>query len=346
MRQGSDDRVPFETGHALRHLFRLALILSRLWRLPAPSPTTQSLWRIPSSIWWKCRSAAGRTRAARVQLPVWNALYQVRDFAQYVNWVRAKDRAGRPLTVRELDKSRWQISGAEGGAVVEYQIYVDSFGPFGAQLNSHHAFFNLAQLLMYPVDARNEPMVVRFSQVPEGWHIATPLLSSPDGRFSAENYDRLVDSPVEIGTFQESDFDEGGGHYRVVVDAESGDYDMEKIDAMLHKIVAAATSWMDDRPFDTYMFLYHFPRGPGGWRHGAFLLNRDRCECGRALAISGSAGFGDGARVFSSVEREAHPSANAGAGGLHKRKLHAGALVQRRLHQHGRGHHPVAQRTA
>src|SRR2546421_7417757 len=45
--------------------------------------------------------------------------------------------------------------------------------------------------------------------------ISTPLKSLPDGRFSAENYDRLVDSPVEIGTFQESDFDDGGGHYRV-----------------------------------------------------------------------------------------------------------------------------------
>ena len=51
-----------------------------------------------------------------LQLPVWNALYQVRDFAQYVSWIRAKDRAGRPLTVRELDKSRWQISGG-GGAL-------------------------------------------------------------------------------------------------------------------------------------------------------------------------------------------------------------------------------------
>ena len=134
-----------------------------------------------------------------LQLPVWNALYQVRDFAQYVNWVRAKDRAGHPLGLRELNQSRWQISGAEAGAVVEYQIYVDSFGPFGAQLSSHHAFFNLAQLLMYPVDARNEPMEVRFDRVPEGWHIATPLTVSQDGRFSAENYDRLVDSPVEIG---------------------------------------------------------------------------------------------------------------------------------------------------
>jgi len=200
----------------------------------------------------------------QLQLPVWNALYQVRDFAQYVNWVRAKDRSGHSLAVRALDTSRWQIVDAQGGAVVEYQIFADSPAPFGAQFNSHHAFLNLAEVLMYPVDARNGPMVVRFSRVPEGWQVATPLTSMPEGRFGAESYDRLVDSPVEIGRFQESDFDEGGGYYRVIVDAEAGDYDMAKITAMLHKIVAAATSWMQDRPFDSYMFLYHFPRGPAG----------------------------------------------------------------------------------
>jgi predicted metalloprotease with PDZ domain len=208
------------------------------------------------------------TPQRELQLPVWNALYQVRDFAQYINWVRAKDRAGQPSAVRELNKSRWQISAAEGGALVEYQIYVDTFGPFGAQFNSHHAFLNLAQILMYPVDARNGPMIVRFSALPEGWHVATPLASTAGGeskeKFNADNYDQLVDSPVEIGTFRESGFDEGGAHYRVVVDAESADYDMQKTEAMLHKIVSAATSWMDDRPFDTYMFLYHFPRGPAG----------------------------------------------------------------------------------
>ena len=198
-----------------------------------------------------------------LQLPVWNALYQVRDFAQYVNWVRAKDRAGRALAVRMLDKSRWQIAGTQAGAVVEYQMFVDSPGPFGAQFNGHHAFFNLAQVLMYPVDARNEAMVVRFNQIPEGWHVAAPLPATPEG-FKAEGYDGLVDSPVEIGTFQESDFDEAGGHFRVIVDAEPGDFDMAKITAVLHKIIAGATNWMNDRPFDSYMFVYHFPRGPAG----------------------------------------------------------------------------------
>jgi len=199
-----------------------------------------------------------------LQLPVWNALYQVRDFAQYVNWVRAKDMSGKELSVHALQMSRWQIQGAENGAVVEYQIFVDSPGPFGAQLNSHHAFFNLAQILMYPVDARNAEMRVRFSRLPGGWKVATPLQALARGDFSAENYDRLVDSPVELGQFQESDFDEAGAHFRVIVDAEPGDYDMDKIVAALHKIVAAAISWMNDRPFDTYTFFYHFPRGPGG----------------------------------------------------------------------------------
>src|SRR5579862_6819629 len=199
-----------------------------------------------------------------LQLPVWNALYQIRDFAQYVNWVRAKDRAGNPLALRELNMSRWQIQGAEHGAMVEYEIYLDAPSPFNAQLNQHHAFFNLAQLLMYPVDARSTPMRVGFTHLPEGWRIATPLAGASEGEFTAPNYDRLVDSPVEIGDFQESDFDEGGAHYRVIVDADSTDYNMAKIDAALRKIVATATSWMNDRPFDTYMFIYHFPRGPAG----------------------------------------------------------------------------------
>ena len=135
-----------------------------------------------------------------LQLPVWNALYQVRDFAQYVNWVRAKDRSGKSLPVHELDKSCWQIQGADGGAIVEYQIYVDSPGPFGAQVNAHHAFLNLAQILMYPVDARSAPQNVRFSHIPEGWHIATPLTSSSPlhDEYSAPNYDRLVDAKILI----------------------------------------------------------------------------------------------------------------------------------------------------
>src|SRR5581483_7491272 len=46
--------------------------------------------------------------------------------------------------------------------------------------------------------------------------------------------------------------------------ASPADYDMAKIVAEDRSIVAAATSWMNDRPFDTYLFLYHFPHSAGG----------------------------------------------------------------------------------
>lgn len=223
-----------------------------------------------------------------LQLPVWNALYQIRDFSQFVNWIHAQDRAGHQIPVRQVDDSRWRISGAEQGVIVRYQTYFDSPGPFGAQLNSHHAFLNLAELLIYSVDARGSPMLVRFNQVPSGWKIATPLNVTSNGEFRADNYDRLVDSPVEMGTFQESDFDQSGAHYRVVIDAQPDDYDMSTIVSELRQIVTAATTWMNDRPFQTYTFIYHFPHGPagGGMEHSystAIDLSADAIKASPAI---------------------------------------------------------------
>jgi predicted metalloprotease with PDZ domain len=267
-------------AHSMLHILRRALLVGILLSpCYAATDYTISLAN-PTKHLVEVRIVLPEGRSERqFQLPVWNALYQIRDFAQYVNWMRAKDRAGRPLPIIQLDKSRWRIVGAEDGAILQYEMFVDSPGPFGAQLNAHHAFLNLAQILMYPVDARDSPIALRFSQVPAGWRVATPLRSNSD-TFVADNYDRAVDSPVEIGDFQENDFEEGGARYQVVVDAQLSDFDMEKITAMLHKIVAAGTSWMVDRPYDSYMFLYHFPRGPagGGMEHSystAIAVNAD-----------------------------------------------------------------------
>jgi predicted metalloprotease with PDZ domain len=99
--------------------------------------------------------------------------------------------------------------------------------------------------------------------VPSAWHIAIPLKSADDA-YVAENYDRLVDSPVEIGTFRETDFDESGAHFRVVIDADADAYNSGQIKDSLRKLVGAAINWMDDRPFEQYIFIYHFPRGPAG----------------------------------------------------------------------------------
>ena len=39
-----------------------------------------------------------------VQMPAWNALYQIRDFSSHIMQVTAKDEEGHPLPLRKLDK--------------------------------------------------------------------------------------------------------------------------------------------------------------------------------------------------------------------------------------------------
>ncbi|MGH9603142.1 MAG: hypothetical protein ACRD24_12230, partial [Terriglobales bacterium] len=190
--------------------------------------------------------------------------YQVRDFAQYVLRVSARDATGKPLPVRKLDTITWRISNAESGAEVEYDLLADLPGPYSAHVNGTHAFLNLALVLMYPVDARDAPMTVTFTDLPRDWRIATALPGIKGNAFTARNYDRLVDGPVEIGLFEETSFEEGGARYRVVVDANRADYDLNTIAGNVRKIVATGVWWMNDRPFTEYLFLYHFPHGPGG----------------------------------------------------------------------------------
>src|SRR5262249_5710002 len=61
-----------------------------------------------------------------------------------------------------------------------------------------------------------------------------------------------------------SEFRQDGAVYHVVVHASTADYDSAQLNQGLAKITHAAVDWMQDRPYDEYTFLYHFPRGPAG----------------------------------------------------------------------------------
>ena len=210
---------------------------------------------------------AGRD-SRELQLPVWNALYQVRDFAQFMDKANATDLGGHSLPLVQLNKSRWSLSGAKGGAHIEYEMFANDPGPYGAELNRTHAFFNLAEILLYSDDTRRDLEEVDFRDVPVGWKIATSL--AQEGAFyRAKTYDDLVDAPVEIGTFQERDFKGACGNYRVVVDSAEAASILNKIVPSVEQIVNAATAWMDECPFQTYTFVYHFSDTPnnGGMEH-------------------------------------------------------------------------------
>ncbi len=217
-------------------------------------------------------------------LPAWNALYQVRDFSYRVRAVSALCSASIavPLTVRVLDKDTWRISlagscqpGDQNSFEIRYSIQWDDPGPFNSQLNDHHAFMNLAEILMYVPERRAEDTSVSFENLPAGWRTAAEL--APGGAsntYAAASYDALVDAPVEAGEFDEFQFMESGARFRVVVDATN--WKKDTLEGALERITHYELKLMGgpppfDLPSRGYTFFFHIgpyeDQGGGGMEH-------------------------------------------------------------------------------
>ncbi|MFY9729557.1 MAG: PDZ domain-containing protein [Candidatus Acidiferrales bacterium] len=210
-----------------------------------------------------------------VALPAWNALYQVRDFAYRVRDVRVgKATAGAvPVVAYKLDKQTWRIpatAAVDGSVDIEYSISWDEAGPFNSQLNTHHAFVNFAEVLMYVPDRRAENVEVKFTDVPSDWKSVAELPpGSAAHSFTAESYDKLVDAPVEIGKFEEFEFDNAGAHFRVVVDSK--EWNRATLEDSLKRITGYEVKLMGGPPFKEYTFFFHIGTyldvGGGGMEH-------------------------------------------------------------------------------
>jgi predicted metalloprotease with PDZ domain len=207
-----------------------------------------------------------------LQMPAWNALYQIRDFSSHMMQVAAKDEAGRTLPTLKLDKQTWQVTG-NGTLTVSYPIFWDEPGPFASQLNPDHAFLNLAMVLLYVSDRRGEDTRLVFDDMPESWRVAVELEAAGmaagrrTGSYAAPSYDALVDAPVELGTFEEFRIDAGGRPVRIVVHGDSGD--RSRLSDALKRIVDYQVSLMGEAPFPEFLFLFHVGPafGGGGMEH-------------------------------------------------------------------------------
>ena len=212
-------------------------------------------------------------RELTVAMPAWNALYRIEDFAYRVRQVTAlcAGLTAVPADVRKIDKQTWQISiasrcqpGDHNRFEIQYQTEWDEPGPFQSQLNEHHAFMNLAEILMYVPDRRAEDVSVAFENLPHGWRTAAELPSDVADTYTAASYDKLVDAPVEAGKFDQFDFDDDGAHFRVIVDPDS-EWNRRTLENGLRRITDYELQLMGGPPFDTprheYTFIFHV--GPG-----------------------------------------------------------------------------------
>ena len=209
------------------------------------------------------------TGEVTVQMPAWNALYQVRDFSAHVREIETF--AGTSQVIPEkLDKLTWRIRG-NGAITLRYATYWDEPGPFATQLNSEHAFINPAMILMYIPERRTEPVSLSLPNVPAEWSVGSALLQLLEGKrpqgnlFFMPNYDALADTPIEVGKVER--FDLRGMNPPVSVIMHGEKWNRKEIEEELRRICTYELKLMEGAPYEHYTFIVHLgeaARGAGG----------------------------------------------------------------------------------
>lgn len=218
----------------------------------------------------------GVRKNVKLQMPAWNATYQIRDFASRIQNLHATDKEAKQLPITKTDKQTWIVSGGPE-LEVAYEIFWDEAGPFASQLNSRHIFMNLAQILAYVPDQRNEQTDLSFViALGQNWKLATAFpfsyVSSKGANKiyggSVPNYDALVDAPIEIGELDT--FALEGINPPVSVAVHGDNWNKRELEEGLAKIVRYETQLMGGAPYDRYQFIFHIDSsgaGGGGMEH-------------------------------------------------------------------------------
>ncbi|MDF1622038.1 MAG: PDZ domain-containing protein [Pseudohongiella nitratireducens] len=203
-------------------------------------------------------------------LPVWRSgLYLVLDFVGTVSGLEVSDENGEPLAFEQTAKSSWRVSRPDAGSgdvVVRYRVYADSLTDRTRHVNADHAFLNPAAVFVYADQFRDLPVDLTLD-LPEGWQAASGMEQSDPGRFVAPHYDRLVDSPIEAGTFDLVSFEAAGMNIDFLIDGIWDGDEERLIEDMSALVTATAEVFADANrglPTDYYLFMLHSGDGLGG----------------------------------------------------------------------------------
>jgi predicted metalloprotease with PDZ domain len=209
-----------------------------------------------------------------VKMPVWTpGSYLVREFSKNVNLVKAFTKDGKALKVSKKSKNAWLIdAGNEKNIQVKYEVYSFEVSVRTPFLDLSHGFVSGSGVFMYVEKAKNQAGSVTVFPHESFKRISTslPLDQTAKGagqRFTFENYDQLVDCPMEIGNQEIFEFSAVGVLHTVAMYGDAN-YNVEQLKKDMPKIVEAETAVIGKNPNKTYTFIVHnVVDGQGGLEH-------------------------------------------------------------------------------
>ena len=212
-----------------------------------------------------------------LRLPNWiPGSYMIRDFAK--NLITLDAYCGeQQLAITQLDKSTWQVAPCDHALKLEYLVYARDLSVRGAHLDHTHGYYNGTSVFLEVLGHSDSPCEVLIEK-PDSedcikWKLATtlkPVDAEPFGfgLYRADDYDDLIDHPVEMGEFGQVHFEACGVPHDIIL---SGQYrcDEKRLARDLKSICEHHVQFFGEpAPMDTYQFLVMVVgNGYGGLEH-------------------------------------------------------------------------------
>jgi predicted metalloprotease with PDZ domain len=216
-----------------------------------------------------------------LRMPAWiPGSYMIREFAKNVVEITAIEKdSGQALPVHKSDKSSWKVKTQGTPIRVSYKVYAWDLSVRSAHFDQTHAYFNGTSVFL-EVLGQEEKQCLLDIQKPEqsftqDWKVATSLTPLAKARYQfghyhADNYDDLIDHPVEISDFTLASFDACGVQHDVVLVGKHY-ADMERLCTDLKTICEYQINFFGQpAPMDYYLFMtLVVDQGYGGLEHRA-----------------------------------------------------------------------------
>ena len=217
-------------------------------------------------------------------LPTWvPGSYMIRDMAGQIISLKAVGNDAS-LPVIKIDKSTWRVStrGLTGELSLVYEVYAQDPSVRLAYLDCERAFFNPSSLLLCPLGFEKEPITLDLikndSPAYKHWQVATGLVRDKAtkrwrfGRYHADNYEQLIDCPVEIGDFKTLSFEAHGVRHDIVLSGHVPAFDevrlVTDVKAACERTIELFDPKAKKAPFKEYTFFLNLTLGSyGGLEH-------------------------------------------------------------------------------
>ena len=238
-------------------------------------------------------------------LPAWiPGSYMIRDFARNLVTISART-DGEQVALEKVDKQTWRVETHVTALQISYQVYAWDLSVRGAHLDQTHGYFNGTSVFLKVVGREHEPCEIEIAR-PAGpscgdWRVATTLsrVAAPElgfGTYRANDYEDLIDHPVEMGTFDFRRFRAAGIDHEIAVTGRHR-ADLERLCSDLKRICEYHAEMFGGLPeMPRYLFLVTaVGEGYGGLEHStstSLLCKRDD------LPKPGEQGVSEGYRRF------------------------------------------------